>query len=1002
MELKKEGAFFSIDALIAVAIIFLIIIIAFPIVRETRQQTELHYDIIKSLSSLKVGDYDNVYVQSLITSGLITDKDKTLLEQIGEFYITNPDIAKNIGSSILSGIKTNENIGIWYGTTLIASKNSSSYNPPGSILIDTARQAITGIQNGTNVTGFSARAFLSSGLRDEYFYFGGYVGDGNISTQIEYSGNITGARMELAINHDFKLYVNNILTGSYPASPSEFTPGNYSIPISNFNSGENLIEIKGNNLHIAGGFIKITYEANVQYEQPQKYKFPGITGLINLYDGFYIPAVPNHLSISLHLNTNGTAVLFNIGNVTLYNSSTSQEETITFSNSQLSSVLDYNSLAGKTTPLRLGLQNVSFISNGSRNADVFSVTDISGSMGGQKIADAKAGNNLLIDVILNYSGNKVGLSGYDTWARKSNFHSLSNNNDSLKSKVNSWNAGGYTCICCGILKAVSCFDSNIFLDNFNSQTNGSNPIGWDLSEGNGKIDISSPGLEGDRAVSVSRVSSQNPLMSHYFAPQEDKISFEFLVRHNSGSGRVRIELEGATSGFSATFEDYIIIKMYSGSIRNDNTAVASYSLNTIYKIKAEVVPGANTYDLYVNDVLAGDNLPVSSVRDNVARVSFTTESSSVNYNADDIKVFLTNEICETPSSGKTRAMIVMSDGAGNRACGLDPVQDWNGNNDVTDDPSDHAIQAACNAYQKYNITVHAVGFGNGADEATLQAIAACGNGSYYFSEVGDLADAYRQLAEEIVQTTFNEQTVETSGNITTILYPDSYIEFNYTSPPISYGLIVTKEEKFDNDLSCTFNIPQGSTILKANAVSYSGTRWTDKVIINNNEIYNLAEFSRPYIELGDPYSINIPAYLLNTSNTLQLTTGLSPGNSSSGSASNKVIYALLTNVSGFSPIAASANGCLWSIQFEDYSNLTALIPSNYTGGEQCYYQLGRKEYNNNDAIQAAVYNLLAKLDLDSNDLIDTRFAEQNLEISTSEVTGIPYAWSTEVQVRVWR
>ena len=56
----------------------------------------------------------------------------------------------------------------------------------------------------------------------------------------------------------------------------------------------------------------------------------------------------------------------------------------------------------------------------------------------------------------------------------------------------------------------------------------------------------------------------------------------------------------------------------------------------------------------------------------------------------------------------------------------------------------------------------------------------------------------------------------------------------------------------------------------------------------------------------------------------------------------------------------------------------------------------------NDAIQIAVYNLLKLLDLNQDGKLDTKITEQNLLISSSEVTGIPYDWSTEVQVRRWR
>jgi len=836
MELKKQGAFFSIDALVAVSIIFLVIIIAFPIVKQTTQKTELHYDLLNSLSNLKVGEFDDSYVQALILEGAIQDKNNTLLEQIGEFYITNPEIAKNIGGSILNKIDTNENIGLWYETTLIASNNKTSYNPEDSILIDTARQTITGIQNGTNITGFSARAFLSSNLREEYFYFGGYVGDGNISNLIEFNGEIQSANLEIVINQEFNLYINEIFSGTYPASTSEIIPSQYLIPIENFQSGENIIEFKGEKLHIAGGFLKITYLSEVEYEKNIRYKFPGITGLINLYDGFYIPEIPNSLEIKLHLNTNGTNVLFNIGNKTIYKNSTNQDETIIFSNNELSSLLDYSSLGKKTIPLRLGLENVSFIKNGTGEADVFSVTDLSGSMapicsganfwcclfsggcsnsqsscqscGGlweDKMQTAKDANYVFIDSVLNVSENRVGLIGYEYTVYSSEVHPLSSNKDSLKNKVDDWYAYGSTCICCGIN--------------------------------------------------------------------------------------------------------------------------------------------------YATDSLVSDSTPE-----------------------------------------KFRSMVVMSDGEANVRCSRQNTK--NARND--------AIQAACDAWEDHGITVYSVGFGSNADEVTLQSIASCGNGSYFYADIDELSQIYQQIAQNIIETSFEEQTIETSDNITTYLYPDSYIEFNYTSPPYPYGLIITKEEQFDNSLSCSFDIPSNITILNANVVSYSGTKWTDIVKINNNEIFNLAKFNKPFIELGDPYSIEIPTELLNQTNYLELTTAASKGNSTVGSESNKVIYTMVTNVSGFSTISANANGCNWNIEFEDNSNLSTSIPSNYSGDENCYYQSNRVEYNLNDAIQTAVYHLLRKLDFNLNNKVDTKFSEQNLEISTSEVIGIPFTWSTEVQVRVWR
>ena len=133
------------------------------------------------------------------------------------------------------------------------------------------------------------------------------------------------------------------------------------------------------------------------------------------------------MRLSLHINSNHS-IFLNIGNTTVFNSSSAGEQTITKENAELSTLLNYNFLSEKTIPLRLG---ISVYSGAAGNVDVFSAADISGSMGGQKIADAKNASKTLIDIILNYSGNRVGLTGYDTWAEKINYHQLSTNKNSL-------------------------------------------------------------------------------------------------------------------------------------------------------------------------------------------------------------------------------------------------------------------------------------------------------------------------------------------------------------------------------------------------------------------------------------------------------------------------------------------------------------------------------------------------------------------------------------------
>jgi hypothetical protein len=131
-----------------------------------------------------------------------------------------------------------------------------------------------------------------------------------------------------------------------------------------------------------------------------------------------------------------------------------------------------------------------------------------------------------------------------------------------------------------------------------------------------------------------------------------------------------------------------------------------------------------------------------------------------------------------------------------------------------------------------------------------------------------------------------------------------------------------------------------------------------------------------------------------------LETGISPADSFSGSLSNKIIHTVVKDMVSYSAISSSADGCIWQIEFENGNPLT--IPVG-TSTENCYYTSASYGYPGDDALRIAVYNLFKKLDSDDppNGKIDINFEAQNLQISSSQVVGIPFPWETVVQVRKW-
>lgn len=505
MEMKiflrdRNGVFFSADALIALIIILIVLLVAYPLSNYVQPDSDIHSDILSSLSTLTVRDINSTLSQSYD----ITDYDQTLLEQMSELYVLHPNSgqAENFLEEILKDLNTTENVGIWFGNdTLIYSKNSTPYESAREI--DVVKQTVSGLQAGENITGFAARAFLSSDSRSKYFYFGGYVGDGNISAQIAYPGNISGnATIEAVVDKDFELWVNGLKLGTYSGSLSTYgsvlRPVRHEFSTSSFHTGINTVELRGNSLYIAGGFIKINYRGEADTDIG-RYNFPGINGLINLYDGVYAPKGLTSMNIHLNFSSNYTTFL-NIGNVTVYNSTGGGAQAVNVLDSYLSTVLDYSSMEGKTIPLRLGLENASLVGI-TKPIDVFSVTDVSGSMengdfcydyswsccpfgwgcssvsscescGGTWVYDrlplAKEANNAFIDFMLNSTSNRVGLVAYSDVLTSSYAHVLSNNSASLKSKVSSWSAGGGTCICCGIINATQRLDQTSNSSKFRS------------------------------------------------------------------------------------------------------------------------------------------------------------------------------------------------------------------------------------------------------------------------------------------------------------------------------------------------------------------------------------------------------------------------------------------------------------------------------------------------------------------------------------------------------
>lgn len=1132
MEMKK-GVFFSLDALIALILIIGLIIVSYSLVNDTRTKTEVHYDILETLSILTAGESADALTQSLIAQGTISDANRSLLEVVGELYVTNRSLASQALEQYTQEIDTPYNWGIWYGSTLLMSKNTTSLEEAKQI--DVARGFVSGIREGESVTGFSSRAFLSTNHKTKYVYSGGYVGDGNITFNVSYQGNITAARLELATNTNASIYVNGNFAGTLQASQDTITPRQLNLTLGLFHSGDNLVELRGGKIYSAGGFVKIEYISDVEYQETPRYQFPGIEGIVNLYDGVYIPSNVSSMKLSLHYNSSQKLTL-TLGNVTIFNQSSLVETTTVKDNAELTTLLNYNQLSGKTLPLRLWIENISLYGQNATAFDVVLITDTSGSMdwrldsdttgttrtcadanlyspSTKRISLAKCLDREFIDTILNASNDsRVALVQFSTHA--DSYVSLTRNNATLVNSINSYTANGATCVSCAINRAYEILKSEstnnrlkfviVMTDGVTNQR--STATCTDLLTAGGALSKHAVGgTLGQllvRNITYSWNQENSPTVSDMNDMDFHNNTYGFAVgdgglilRYNGTSwltqtSPVASDLHGI-SVYNATYALAVgasgRVVRYNGTGWSLQTTISnSPTLNAVSIWNATLAMAAGLRSsqgrvykttngaTWTEDSAAGSNTNLRGIKILASNLAFavgdnglirrwtgsswSTQTSTTSdalyavdgknstfafavggtngralilrYNGaswseayddssqDTLRDVETKETGQAVSTGDggliieyngtwTRTFDIPPAYRGNNTAGISCTIDNDACTETDSFPALNAEYSACRARTEGNSTLYSIGFGPvascGFATQTLQAIASCGNGTMYTSNnATELKQFYQNIAQSIIQISYAEQTSAVVGNITTHVYPDSYIEFNYTQPPRPYGLAITTEVPFTSSGSTNFTLPQNVTLYEAYVVSYSGPRWTTRATINGNEFYNLNTYGQDYVLLGDPYAIYIPKQLINATNTVTLQTGVSPSNISSGSASNKVVHTVVRNTTGYSPIAINAEGCTWLVDIEQGANVTFMTPQNYTGSNQCYYQATHFSFDQNDAIQSAVSQLFAALDFDGDYRIDVPLVQGDVQIGVNQITGIPFSWSTEVQVRLWR
>ncbi|MBI2448946.1 VWA domain-containing protein [Candidatus Pacearchaeota archaeon] len=148
------------------------------------------------------------------------------------------------------------------------------------------------------------------------------------------------------------------------------------------------------------------------------------------------------------------------------------------------SMFDYSKLAQENIPLRLRLADIDQVVTISGNTDVVLILDKSGSMENKigsspKLATGRDCDDPLLfdnstrrmavmkclaknftEKVLSISGNKVSVVGFDDNSGESKTVDLTDNKTKLFDKIENFEAGGTTCICCGINRGSFQFRDN--------------------------------------------------------------------------------------------------------------------------------------------------------------------------------------------------------------------------------------------------------------------------------------------------------------------------------------------------------------------------------------------------------------------------------------------------------------------------------------------------------------------------------------------------------------
>lgn len=1016
----RRGFFFSLDALLAAILLIGGILILMHISDQKEDTTQLSSsseDLIVALSTVRVGELRSGWIAQMTENGSIRDANISVLEQVGVFWATGHHAeAQALAALLLNGSGPQ-------GLRLtIDGQTIYEHSPAGNTTTISAARMITGVAQGEAISGSSASAYLRR-IKDKRDFsivsFGGFVGEGNMTflmPAIPEDANVTDIIIEVSAMQPFDLIIggskcDRLAPAGAVLAPTRWNRTNCTgllVPGEPARIGLNFTgDLNGS--YVAGGYVKAIYKTD-KFSTPQEntseaYRFPHIDGLINLYDGLEIKGTNvSNMSVHLYFRSNYTSYL-TIGNASWTFPPNETDQAVTIDDAQLRSAftsagMRYSDLEEATTPLRFGIGTVLITGAPS---DTIIVTDTSGSMewctnqteaqcfnscgcgpcssgGGtcgsqscgiysscaagdqKKIAAARDATKEFIDAMFSSSGPQVGLVEFGTGVKSD--APLSSDAAALKSEVDTYDAEGGTCICCGVNRAVDLLNQagqSILIPRqasgwrYNDKDLASPPSGWTSSSYNDNTWKAGTTAIGWLYGSLGTVISSS-----------SRYTGDYLYRK-------KFNVTNASDIESATL-----------LVRSDDGA-------EVYINGARVdddYPNTHSALYWNRNIMISPSLLLEG--ENIIAVRQWHSGSWWSAMAFDLELVASRT--SSQAQDRTKNIVVMTDGQASGTC----------SQQGTGSPVQDAVEAACDAYQHHGIVVYTVGFGKDADASTLQAMAECAEGEYLTAaNATALSEAFGLIGSTIIQQSGTQRAI-IDGEVTrTILYGNSTIAASYehaAEPPHPNEITLTLQSERLANCTSEVTLFSGSRFLEASIASYSDDYWTSSIVVNGATAYNLSSYAPAYSSLGDPHRISIPpGLLMNGNNTVRLGIGTEALNESAYcSQNNTIIYKIAINLSTErSNAVPSASGCLWEIDTGSGTiNLT--IPQSYPGNSTCKYTAANITYDPRDAYQLGAYLIFDRLDFMGAGKLSVNLNEEDLEVIVTTISGVPYLWGPAI------